>query len=284
MKKIFKAILAISIIGAMALGFAACGGNGGSDAIAVISREEGSGTRGAFVELTGVEVDKVDKTVATAEISSSTAVVMQTVAGNRAAIGYISLGSLDNTVKAVKVDGVEATADNVKNGTYPICRPFNIATKGDLSDAAKDFIAFIQSDEGQQVITDKGCVSTGSTGAFTSGNPTGTVVVEGSSSVTPVMEKLAEAYMAINSGVTVKVQQSDSSTTGMTSAIEGLCDIGMASREVKDSEKEQGLDVTTICMDGIAVVVNNDSTVDNLSLEQIRQIFTGEVTDWSAVK
>ena len=200
-----------------------------------------------------------------------------------AAIGYISLGSLDNTVKAVKVDGVEATADNVKNGTYPICRPFNIATKGDLSDAAKDFIAFIQSDEGQQVITDKGCVSTGSTGAFTSSNPTGTVVIEGSSSVTPVMEKLAEAYMALNSGVTVKVQQSDSST-GMTSAIEGLCDIGMASREVKDSEKEQGLEVTTICMDGIAVVVNNDNTVDNLSLEQIRQIFTGEVTGWSAVK
>ena len=280
MKKIFKAILAIGIIGAMALGFAACGGNGGSDTIAVISREEGSGTRGAFVELTGVEVDKVDKTVVTAEISSSTAVVMQTVAGNKAAIGYISLGSLDNTVKAVKVDGVEATADNVKNG---ICRPFNIATKGDLSDAAKDFIAFIQSDEGQQVVTDKGCVSTGSTGAFTSGNPTGTVVVEGSSSVTPVMEKLAEAYMAINSGVTVKVQQSDSST-GMTSAIEGLCDIGMASRDVKDSEKEQGLEVTTICMDGIAVVVNNDNTVDNLSLEQIRQIFTGEVTGWSAVK
>ena len=298
MKKIFKAILAIGIIGAMALGFAACGGNGGSDTIAVISREEGSGTRGAFVELTGVEVDKVDKTVVTAEISSSTAVVMQTVAGNRAAIGYISLGNVasnpsaigyaslsavGDTVKAVKVDGVEATADNVKNGTYPICRPFNIATKGDLSDAAKDFIAFIQSDEGQQVITDKGCVSTGSTGAFTSGNPTGTVVIEGSSSVTPVMEKLAEAYMALNSGVTVKVQQSDSST-GMTSAIEGLCDIGMASRDVKDSEKEQGLEVTTICMDGIAVVVNNDNTVDNLSLEQIRQIFTGEVTGWSAVK
>ena len=253
MKKIFKAILAISIIGAMALGFAACGGNGGSDAIAVISREEGSGTRGAFVELTGVEVDKVDKTVATAEISSSTAVVMQTVAGNRAAIGYISLGSLDNTVKAVKVDGVEATADNVKNGTYPICRPFNIATKGDLSDAAKDFIAFIQSDEGQQVITDKGCVSTGSTGAFTSGNPTGTVVVEGSSSVTPVMEKLAEAYMAINSGVTVKVQQSDSST-GMTSAIEGLCDIGMASRALKEEEAAQ-LNGMVIANDGIAVVV-----------------------------
>lgn len=275
MKKLFAIVLALALTCAVA--FAAEG------TITVMSREDGSGTRGAFVELTGVEVDKVDKTVATAEISSSTAVVMQTVAGNKAAIGYISLGSLDNTVKAVKVDGVEATADNVKNGTYPICRPFNIATKGDLSDAAKDFIAFIQSDEGQQVITDKGCVSTGSTGAFTSGNPTGTVVVEGSSSVTPVMEKLAEAYMAINSGVTVKVQQSDSST-GMTSAIEGLCDIGMASREVKDSEKEQGLDVTTICMDGIAVVVNNDNTVDNLSLEQVRQIFTGEVTDWSAVK
>ena len=259
-----------------------------ADSIYVVSREDGSGTRTAFIELTGVEQkdadgNKVDMTTVEAAVYSGTSEVKTTVSQDVAAIGYISLGSLDNTVKAVKVDGVEATADNVKNGTYPICRPFNIATKGDLSDAAKDFIAFIQSDEGQQVITDKGCVSTGSTGAFTSGNPTGTVVVEGSSSVTPVMEKLAEAYMAINSGVTVKVQQSDSST-GMTSAIEGLCDIGMASREVKDSEKEQGLDVTTICMDGIAVVVNNDSTVDNLSLEQIRQIFTGEVTDWSAVK
>ena len=259
-----------------------------ADSIYVVSREDGSGTRAAFIELTGVEQkdadgNKVDMTTVEAAVYSGTSEVKTTVSQDVAAIGYISLGSLDNTVKAVKVDGVEATADNVKNGTYPICRPFNIATKGDLSDAAKDFIAFIQSDEGQQVITDKGCVSTGSTGAFTSGNPTGTVVVEGSSSVTPVMEKLAEAYMAINSGVTVKVQQSDSST-GMTSAIEGLCDIGMASREVKDSEKEQGLDVTTICMDGIAVVVNNDSTVDNLSLEQIRQIFTGEVTDWSAVK
>ena len=259
-----------------------------ADSIYVVSREDGSGTRAAFIELTGVEQkdadgNKVDMTTVEAAVYSGTSEVKTTVSQDVAAIGYISLGSLDSSVKAVKVDGVEAAADNVKNGTYPICRPFNIATKGDLSDAAKDFIAFIQSDEGQQVITDKGCVSTGSTGAFTSSNPTGTVVVEGSSSVTPVMEKLAEAYMALNSGVTVKVQQSDSST-GMTSAIEGLCDIGMASREVKDSEKEQGLDVTTICMDGIAVVVNNDSTVDNLSLEQIRQIFTGEVTDWSAVK
>ena len=282
MKK-FAKIVTCAALALSCMASVACAEFKADKSITVISREEGSGTRGAFVELTGVEVDKVDKTVATAEISSSTAVVMQTVTGNKAAIGYISLGSLDSSVKAVKVDGVEATADNVKNGTYPICRPFNIATKGDLSDAAKDFIAFIQSDEGQQVITDKGCVSTGSTGAFTSGNPTGTVVIEGSSSVTPVMEKLAEAYMALNSGVTVKVQQSDSST-GMTSAIEGLCDIGMASRDVKDSEKEQGLEVTTICMDGIAVVVNNDNTVDNLSLEQIRQIFTGEVTGWSAVK
>ena len=282
MNKIAK-LAALAALALTCVASTACADFNADKSITVISREEGSGTRGAFVELTGVEVDKVDKTVVTAEISSSTAVVMQTVAGNKAAIGYISLGSLDSSVKAVKVDGVEATADNVKNGTYPICRPFNIATKGDLSDAAKDFIAFIQSDEGQQVITDKGCVSTGSTGAFTSSNPTGTVVIEGSSSVTPVMEKLAEAYMALNSGVTVKVQQSDSST-GMTSAIEGLCDIGMASREVKDSEKEQGLEVTTICMDGIAVVVNNDNTVDNLSLEQIRQIFTGEVTGWSAVK
>lgn len=208
---------------------------------------------------------------------------MQTVTGNKAAIGYISLGSLDSSVKAVKVDGVEATADNVKNGTYPICRPFNIATKGDLSDAAKDFIAFIQSDEGQR----SSPIRAASPPVPPAPSPPVIRPAPSSSKapppVTPVMEKLAEAYMALNSGVTVKVQQSDSST-GMTSAIEGLCDIGMASREVKDSEKEQGLEVTTICMDGIAVVVNNDSTVDNLSLEQIRQIFTGEVTGWSAVK
>lgn len=269
---------------ALAMVFTACAAKPASEEITVISREEGSGTRSAFIELTGVEVDKVDKTTQKAEINSSTAVVMQTVAGNKAAIGYISLGSLDNSIKAVDVDGVAATAENVKNGTYPISRPFNIATLGELeNEAAQDFLNFILSDEGQAVITEKGYVSTATTGAFTSTNPSGTVTVAGSSSVSPVMEKLAEAYMALNPAVTIQLQTSDSST-GMSSAIEGLCDIGMASRAVKDSEQAEGLIPTTICMDGIAVVVNQENSISNLTLEQIRQIFTGEVTDWNDVK
>lgn len=269
---------------ALVLVFTACAAKPANEEITVISREEGSGTRSAFIELTGVEVDKVDKTTQKAEINSSTAVVMQTVAGNKAAIGYISLGSLDNSIKAVDVDGVAATAENVKNGTYPISRPFNIATLGELeNEAAQDFLNFILSDEGQAVITEKGYVSTATTGAFTSTNPSGTVTVAGSSSVSPVMEKLAEAYMALNPAVTIQLQTSDSST-GMSSAIEGLCDIGMASRAVKDSEQAEGLIPTTICMDGIAVVVNQENSISNLTLEQIRQIFTGEVTDWNNVK
>ena len=269
---------------ALVLVFTACAAKPENEEITVISREEGSGTRSAFIELTGVEVDKVDKTTQKAEINSSTAVVMQTVAGNKAAIGYISLGSLDNSIKSVDVDGVAATAENVKNGTYPISRPFNIATLGELeNEAAQDFLNFILSDEGQAVITEKGYVSTATTGAFTSTNPSGTVTVAGSSSVSPVMEKLAEAYMALNPAVTIQLQTSDSST-GMSSAIEGLCDIGMASRAVKDSEQAEGLIPTTICMDGIAVVVNQENSISNLTLEQIRQIFTGEVTDWNNVK
>lgn len=279
-----KSIALTAALLALAMVFTACATKPASEEITVISREEGSGTRSAFIELTGVEVDKVDKTTQKAEINSSTAVVMQTVAGNKAAIGYISLGSLDNSIKAVDVDGVAATAENVKNGTYPISRPFNIATLGELeNEAAQDFLNFILSDEGQAVITEKGYVSTATTGAFTSTNPSGTVTVAGSSSVSPVMEKLAEAYMALNPAVTIQLQTSDSST-GMSSAIEGLCDIGMASRAVKDSEQAEGLIPTTICMDGIAVVVNQENSISNLTLEQIRQIFTGEVTDWNDVK
>ena len=279
-----KSIALTAALLALAMVFTACATKPASEEITVISREEGSGTRSAFIELTGVEVDKVDKTTQKAEINSSTAVVMQTVAGNKAAIGYISLGSLDNSIKSVDVDGVAATAENVKNGTYPISRPFNIATLGELeNEAAQDFLNFILSDEGQVVITEKGYVSTATTGAFASTNPSGTVTVAGSSSVSPVMEKLAEAYMALNPDVTIQIQTSDSST-GMSSAIEGLCDIGMASRAVKDSEQAEGLVPTTICMDGIAVVVNQENGISNLTLEQIRQIFTGEVTDWNDVK
>lgn len=280
MKKFIALAMALFMLVAVLTG---CAGNTANQEITVVSREEGSGTRSAFIELTGVEVDDVDQTTVEAEISNSTAVVMQTVAGNTAAIGYISLGSLDETIKAVTVDGVEASVDNILNGTYPISRPFNVATLGKLTnEAAQDFLNYIMSDEGQAIITEEGYVSTSSTGAFTSTNPSGTVTLAGSSSVSPVMEKLAEAYMALNSNVTVQIQTSDSST-GMTSAIDGLCDIGMASRAVSDSELAEGLVSTTICMDGIAVVVNLENEVTNLTLEQIRQIFVGEITSWGDI-
>lgn len=282
MKKTMKRIFAIIAVLALCLSLAACGSSGG-DEITVLSREEGSGTRSAFVELTGIEQDKVDRTTAKAEINSSTAVVAQTVAGNKNAIGYISLGSLDESVKALAIDGVTPSVETVGNGTYPIARPFNVATKGDLSEAAQDFLNFILSDEGQAVITGKGYVSIGSTGPFVSTNPTGTVKVAGSSSVSPVMEKLAEAYMSANSAVKIEIQTSDSSN-GMTSTAEGLCDIGMASRDLKDSEKEKGLVETTICMDGIAVIVNKENPVTELTLAQVCSIFIGEITSWSEVK
>ena len=256
--------------------------------ITVISREDGSGTRGAFIELFGIEVkndagEKVDMTTDDAEITNSTSVMMTSVAGNTEAIGYISLGSLNDTVKVVKIDGAEATVDNIKSSTYKIARPFNIATKGEVSDVAQDFIKYIMSEDGQKVVEDNGYISQGNDGAYESAGLNGKVVVGGSSSVTPVMEKLKEAYVALNPDVTIEVQQSDS-TTGMTSAIEGVCDIGMASRDLKDSEIEKGLTGTTIAMDGIAVIVNNDSPVEELSSDSVKGIYTGEITDWADVQ
>ena len=252
--------------------------------IDVISREDGSGTRGAFVELTGVEqkIDgkKVDMTTEDAQITNNTAVMMTTVAGDPYAIGYISLGSLNDSVKAVKVAGVEATAENVKSGTYKVARPFNIAWKEDaLSDAGKDFIAYILSSEGQTIVNANGYVGSSDAAAYAAAAVSGKVVVAGSSSVSPVMEKLAEAYMAVNSGVEIEIQTSDS-TTGMTSAMEGSCEIGMASRELKEAEAAV-LASCAIAMDGIAVIVNNVNPVDELSLEQIGAIYTGETTAWN---
>lgn len=262
--------------------------DGMSGAISVISREDGSGTRGAFIELTGVEEkneagEKVDNTVDTAEITNSTAVMMTTVAGNKSSIGYISLGSLDDSVKAVEVDDVAPSAEAVKDGSYKVARPFNIVTKDGLSETAQDFINFIMSDEGQAVVEENGYVSQGSTGAFDGGKVSGKITVAGSSSVTPVMEKLAEAYKAINSNVEIEVQQSDS-TTGVTSAIEGICDIGMASRELKDEETSQGVTATVIAMDGIAIIVNKENPVSALTTQQVKDIYTGAVTDWSEVQ
>lgn len=261
------------------------GGMQGS--ISVVSREDGSGTRGAFVELFGIEQEdasgaKVDMTTTSAEITNSTAVMMTTIAGNPQAIGYISLGSLNDTVKALKIDGAEATADNIKSGTYKVARPFNIATKDDVSAVAQDFITFIMSDAGQAVVEENGYISQGNNGAYTASGQSGKIVIAGSSSITPVMEKLKEAYVALNPDVTIEIQQNDS-TTGMTSVAEGGCDIGMASRELKDSELEKGLTPTVIAMDGIAVIVNNENTISDMTSENVKAIFTGEITDWSAI-
>ena len=254
--------------------------------ITVISREDGSGTRGAFIELFGIEVkndagEKVDMTTDDAEITNSTSVMMTSVAGNTEAIGYISLGSLNDTVKAVKIDGAEATVDNIKSGTYKIARPFNIATKGEVSEAAQDFINYIMSGDGQKVISDNGYIGDDSAAAFESNGAEGKVVVGGSSSASPVMEKLIEAYKAVNANVEIELQTSDS-TTGMTGAADGTLDIGMASRELKDSETEEGLTATKIAMDGIAVIVNQENPVEDLSSDTVKGIFTGGTTTWDA--
>jgi len=259
------------------------------ESINVVSREDGSGTRGAFVELFGVEQEDengetVDMTTESASITNSTAVMMTTVAGDANAIGYISLGSLDDSVKAVKIDGAEATVDNVKSGDYKVSRPFNVVTNSntELSDVAQDFMNFILSSDGQAVVAEEGYIPLDGGEAYTASNLSGTVTVAGSSSVTPVMEKLAEAYQALNPDVTIEVNQSDS-TTGVTSAIEGACDLGMASRDLKDSETSEGAQATVIATDGIAVIVNPESAVEDLTSDQVKQIFTGEITSWSEI-
>lgn len=250
--------------------------------ISVVTREDGSGTRGAFVELFGIEdADGNDAITQSAEISNSTSVVMTTVAGNPDAIGYISLGSLDDTVKALEIDGVAATVENINNGTYKVYRPFNIVTKEGLSETAQDFVNFIMSEQGQAIVAED-YISVENSGSYTPSGKTGTVTVSGSSSVTPVMQMLKEEYEALNPDVTIELQQSDS-TTGVNDAIAGTSDIGMASRALKDSELEQGVVGTVIANDGIAVIVNNENTVTGLTSEQVKGIYMGELTNWSEV-
>lgn len=266
---------------------AAAGDFDTSKEISVNSREDGSGTRGAFIELFGVEEKaadgtKVDNTTVEANITNSTAVMMTSVAGDPYAIGYISLGSLNDTVKAAKIDGAEATTENVANGSYKVARPFNIVTKDGLSDVTKDFVDYIMSAEGQDIIEQNGYIKIDQNAAAYAGSkPEGKIVVAGSSSVSPVMEKLKEAYLAVNTNADIEIQTSDS-TTGVTSTQEGICDIGMASRDLKDTET--GVTATTIAQDGIAVIVNNENPVENLTSDQVKSIFTGETTVWADVQ
>ncbi len=303
MKTAIKKIAALTVMSTLAVtAFAGCGsgtgsssdaGNGSSSGssfdtskqITVVTREEGSGTRDAFTELTGVLVEeggnKSDNTTSSAVTINSTEAVITNVKDNEAAIGYISLGSLNDTVKALKVNGVEATGDNVKSGDYAISRPFNIAYKGELSEVAQDFVDYIMSSDGQKVITDEGYVSVSENEAYSGSKPSGKISVAGSSSVSPVMEKLAEAYQAVNTNAKVEIQTSDSSA-GMQAATEGTCDIGMASRELKDDETKN-LKSQTIAKDGIAIIVNNANTCDDITLDQIKSIYTGETTVWSDI-
>lgn len=305
----FRKLMAVALIAAMAATMAVgCGGSSsdksaegsadnssadsGSDFdtsndITIVSREDGSGTRGAFIELFGIEEKqsdgtKVDMTTTDAQITNNTSVMLTTVAGDEYAIGYVSLGSLNDTVKALKIDGEEATEQNIKDGKYKICRPFNIATKkGADNELAKDFISYIMSKEGQQVISDNGYIGDDSAEAYAGTKPSGKVVVGGSSSVSPVMEKLIEAYKKVNTGAEIELQTTDS-TTGMTSAIDGSYDIGMASRELQDDEKDK-LDSQAIATDGIAVIVNKNNTTDELSSDQVKDIYTGNAVAWDEV-
>lgn len=298
MKKFLVLTATVAMVASMAVG---CGNSGNSDKtdgkaetefdaendISVVSREDGSGTRGAFIELFGIEEkdasgEKVDNTTEEANITNSTSVMLSTVADNEYAIGYISLGSLNDTVKALKVDGAEPTEENIKSGEYKVARPFNIATKGDVSEVAQDFINFILSTEGQAVVSESGYIALDNVQAYAGSKSAGKVSIAGSSSITPVMEKLKEAYLKVNPSAEIEIQESDS-TTGMTSVADGICDIGMASREVKEEELAKGLKATVIATDGIAVIVNKANTLDDITSDQVKSIYVGDALSWDEI-
>ena len=303
MKKIAAAVMMVSMVAETAVG---CGSSNGTDTkgadanqsdatsdwdetsdVTIVSREDGSGTRGAFIELFGIEEKqddgtKVDMTTTDAQITNNTSVMLTTVADNEYAIGYVSLGSLNDSVKALKIDGAEATAENIENGSYKVSRPFNIAVKKDLNnEVAKDFMSFIMSTEGQKVVADEKYIAVADVKDYAGTKPSGSCVVGGSSSVSPLMEKLIEAYKAVNPNASIELQTSDS-TTGMTSTIEGSYDIGMASRELKDEEAAE-LEPTVIATDGIAVIVNNANPLDELSADQVKDIYVGNVSTWDEI-
>lgn len=288
MKKRILAVIATLMLSTGFIGCSTAEGFDSTENISIITREDGSGTRGAFIELFGIEKKneegkKIDYTTDLASITNSTSVMMTTVESDLYAIGYISLGSLNNNVKAVEIDGASASVENIKNGSYGIYRPFNIAVTENISEVAQDFIDYILSADGQAIIEENGYITVSTNGAYSGSKPSGEVMVAGSSSVSPVMQKLKEAYLKVNPNAEIEVVTSDS-TTGMNNAIDGICDIGMASRAVKDSEKEKGLTEITIANDGVAVIVNKENPIDELTKEQVADIYTGEVTAWDELQ
>ncbi|WP_288566373.1 substrate-binding domain-containing protein [uncultured Treponema sp.] len=292
MKKTIYAVLSaitLAVLGGTLFAAPKKNKNFGKKSVVLISREEGSGTRGAFVELFGIEMKnaegkKVDFTSEEADITNSTEVMLTSVAGNKYAIGYVSLGSLNKTVKALKIEGVSPSVSSIKNGTYKISRPFNIVTKQTgLSENASDFIRFILSSDGQAIVEANGYISATQNPAYIATGKKGKITVAGSSSVTPVMEKLAEAYEKLNPEIKIEVQMSDS-TTGVNSALNGVCEIGMASRELKDSEKAKGALQTKIAIDGIAVIINKENPTESASIQSVKDLYIGTISKWGDVK
>lgn len=284
-KKVLAVIGAAAIIGTVLAGCSAASGDKEKDnaSITVISREEGSGTRDAFVELMGI-VDENDNdiTIQTAEITNSTSVMTSTVAGNKSAIGYVSLGSLSEEVKALQLDGVAPSTQTVKSGEYKLQRPFNIAyINGSLSDTAKDFVSYIMSTDGAKIIDGEGYISTDTQTTYKASGKKGTVTLAGSTSVAPLMNVLADQYKALNPDVKIEIQESGSSA-GIQSAIEGAVDIAMSSRDLKDDEAKT-LQATQIALDGIAVIANKENSVTNITSQQVKQVYTGEITSWSEI-
>lgn len=292
MKKTIYAVLSaitLAVLGGTLFAAPKKNKNFGKKSVVLISREEGSGTRGAFVELFGIEMKnaegkKVDFTSEEADITNSTEVMLTSVAGNKYAIGYVSLGSLNKTVKALKIEGVSPSVSSIKNGSYKISRPFNIVTKQTgLSENASDFIRFILSSDGQAIVEANGYISATQNPAYIATGKKGKITVAGSSSVTPVMEKLAEAYEKLNPEIKIEVQMSDS-TTGVNSALNGVCEIGMASRELKDSEKAKGALQTKIAIDGIAVIINKENPTESASIQSVKDLYIGTISKWGDVK
>lgn len=255
-----------------------------AESIYPISREMGSGTRGAFVDIFDVKQEtgkKIDATSKKAEVTNSTGVMITTVANSKNAIGYISLGALNDEVKALKIDGVAPSVANINSKKYTIFRPFNVVTKT-KTPLAEDFLNYASSQNALAIIEKAGYIAV-SKNAFSSKKPKGKLVIAGSSSVTPLMEKLKEAYEKINPNANLEILQSDS-TTGVTSTIEGIADIGMVSREVKQSELKKGLKAQVLALDGLAVIVHKSNKLDDISKESVKKIFMGELSEWDKVK